>query len=78
MGFFKLSIFVPMARGHMSEPFIVTKDKKKKKNPTCFYSAKAFPFFPFFLSFFNVYNALTSCLAKPYFILLLFLICICV
>lgn len=49
MGFFKLSIFVPMARGHMSEPFIVTKDKKKKKNPLAFILLRPFLFF---LSFF--------------------------
>lgn len=47
MGFFKLSIFVPMARGHMSEPFIVTKDKKK--NPLAFILLRPFLFF---LSFF--------------------------
>lgn len=50
MGFFKLSIFVPMARGHMSEPFIVTKDKKKKKKtPLAFILLRPFLFF---LSFF--------------------------
>lgn len=30
MGFFRLSAFVPMDSGHMSQPFIVTKGQKKK------------------------------------------------
>lgn len=29
MAFFRLSIFVPMDRGHVSKPLIVTKEKKK-------------------------------------------------
>lgn len=45
MGFLKLSIFVPMDRGHMSKPFIVT----KKKNPLAFILLSPFLFFFFFL-----------------------------